>query len=125
MIQLTDQDYELANERGRIEFETKPHAKSARFDRVSGMLVLELYNGCIFSVPARQLQGLEGAADKDIETVELTGFGYGVHWEAFDADFTVHGLMAGWFGNTAHMAPLRAELRALLERAVGDRRDAA
>jgi hypothetical protein len=125
MVELTDEEYEAANERGRTEFETKPHAKSARFDRASGMVTLELYNGCIFSFPARQLQGLENASDDDLDTVEVIGVGYGLHWEPLDADFTVPGLMAGRFGTATYMAPLHARLRAMLEQAIGSHRDAA
>ncbi|TPG17532.1 DUF2442 domain-containing protein [Sphingomonas koreensis] len=125
MAELTDEEYEAANERGRIEFETKPHAKSARFDRASGIVTLELYNGCTFSFPARQLQGLENASDDDLETVELIGVGYGIHWEPLDADFTVPGLMDGRFGTPTFMAPLRARLRTMLEQAIGGHRDAA
>jgi len=125
MAELTDDEYEAANERGRIEFETTPHAKSASFDRATGLVTLDLYNGCTFSFPARQLQGLENASDDDLATVEVIGVGYGVHWAPLDADFTVQGLMAGRFGTAAYMKPLRARLRTLLEQAIGGQRDAA
>ena len=125
MEELTDEDYAAACERGRIEFETKPHAASARFDRRSGMVILELYNGCAFSFPARELQGLEDASDAQLAEVEVIAMGFGVHWEQLDADFTVPGLMAGRFGNAAHMAPRHAKLRAILDRTISDRRDAA
>jgi hypothetical protein len=125
MAELTDDDYEAANERGRMEFETVPHARTASFDRATGMVTLELYNGCTFSFPARQLQGLEDASDDDLDTVEVLGAGYGIHWEPLDADFTVPGLMAGRFGTAAYMASFRARLRAMLEQAVGGHRHAA
>lgn len=125
MAELTDDEYEAANERGRVHFETTPHAKSARFDRSTGMVTLDLYNGCIFSFPARQLQGLEHASDDELAAVEVSGVGYGVHWESLDADFSVPGLMAGMFGTPTYMKPFHARLRALLEQAIGEHRDAA
>ncbi len=125
MVELTDDEYEAACERGRIEFETMPHARSARYDRGTGMVIVDLYNGCVFSFPARELQGLEDASEAELRDVEVIGVGSGLSWEARDADFSVAGLMAGRFGTAAHMAPRRARLRAMLEQAVAGRRNAA
>lgn len=114
MVDLTDDEFEAANERGRVVFETEPHARFARFDAVSGVVVLDLYNGCTFMFPPRLLQGLEDATDEELATVELSPTGFGVHWEALDADFTVGGLLAGRFGNAAYMKRHRERLRAIL-----------
>lgn len=116
MAELTDDDWEAANERGRVLFETEPHAKTVRFDRESGMLVLELFNGCTLSVPARQLQGLSHATDDQLAEVEILGVGYGLHWETLNADFTVPGLANGRFGSAKFMEAPRARLRATLAR---------
>jgi hypothetical protein len=114
MAELTNEDWEAANERGRIVFETEPHAKTARADRASGMIVLELFNGCTLSVPARHLQGLGQATDDQLAEVEITGVGYGLHWETLDADFTVPGLANGQFGSAKFMEAPRARLRSIL-----------
>lgn len=124
MAELTDEEYDAAVERGRIEFVTKPHARTARYDRDTGMMVLELYNGCTFAVPARYLQGLEHASDEQLGKFELSGYGYGLHWEALDADISVPGLLEGIFGTARHMAPFRARLRKAVEE-LEERRDEA
>ncbi len=115
MADITDEELAAATERGRIVFETQPHARSVRHDVRSGMTVVELYNGCTFAFPPRRLQGLETASDADLSAVEVIGRGYGLHWEALDADFTVGGLMAGRFGSPAYMERERARLRAMLD----------
>jgi hypothetical protein len=115
MADITDEELATATERGRIVFETQPHARSVRHDVRSGMTVVELYNGCTFAFPPRRLQGLETASDTDLADVEVIGRGYGLHWEALDADFTVGGLMAGRFGTPAFMERERARLRAMLD----------
>lgn len=125
MDQMTDEEYEAACKRGRVAFETEPHAERARYDRQSGLLILELYNGSSFSVPARDLQGLANASDDVLETVTVLGFGSGVHWESIDADFSVGGLLAGRFGTAAYMAPRRTRLRAILEQVMPGHRQAA
>lgn len=117
MSEVTDQELEAAEARGRMVFETEPHAKAVRHDVASGMTIVDLYNGCTFAFPPRRLQGLEQASDEDLSSVEIVGSGYGLHWEPLDADFTVGGLMAGRFGTAAYMARERARLRAILEEA--------
>jgi hypothetical protein len=56
--------------------------------------------------PARLAQGLESATDDQLAAVEILGDGYGLHWEALDADISIPGLLAGIFGTRAHMARL-------------------
>ena len=104
MADLTDDDIDAATERGRLAGAREPRAASARYDRRLGRVVVELTNGCTFAFPPRLAQDLEHATDDELEGVEILGAGYGLHWEALDADFTVPGLLAGIFGTRAYMA---------------------
>ena len=104
MADLTDAEIEAALERGRIAQQTEPGAISARYDRKSGRIIVELTNGCTFAFPPRMAQGLETASDDELTTVEILGAGYGLHWEALDANLSVPGLLAGRFGTKAYMA---------------------
>ena len=52
---------EAALERGRIARQTEPRAASARYDRKSSRIIVELTNGCTFAFPPRMAQGLEAA----------------------------------------------------------------
>ncbi|MEI7876189.1 MAG: DUF2442 domain-containing protein [Alphaproteobacteria bacterium] len=90
--------------RGRRRAATEPQASSARYDRRTGRVVVELTNGCSFVFPARSLQGMAGASDAELARIEIMGIGYGLHWPALDADFTVPGLLMGIFGTRAWMA---------------------
>lgn len=110
MAELTDEEFDVATDRGRLVAETEPHARAASFDRMTGYLVIELTNGATYNVPARQLQGLEHASDEVIAAVEI-GSGFGLHWEDLDADFTVGGLLMGRFGNDRYMAEFRNRVR--------------
>lgn len=109
MVKLTDSEFEAAIEQGTYVYETVPHASSVRFDRKSERLIIDLTNNCTFAVPARLLQGLEQATHLQIEAFELSCNGYGLHWEALDADFTIHGLLVGGFGTKDHMARLKEQ----------------
>ncbi len=110
MASLTDAQIDAANERGRIVHETQPHARTARYDRASGQIVIELTNGAVYSVPARYLQGLAEATDDQIANLDIGG-GYGLHWDELDADFTVGGLLAGRFGTEQYMKAFRERMQ--------------
>ena len=65
--------------RARIARQTEPRATSARYDRKSGRIIVELTNGCTFAFPPRMAQGLEKASDDELATVEILGAGYPNH----------------------------------------------
>ena len=101
---LTKADYEAAIERGRIFRETVPHAVAARYDAVSGRIVVDLTNGSTFAFFPQYLQGMEHGTPEQFAEVEVLGAGYGLHWESLDADFTVPGLLNGVFGTAKWLA---------------------
>ena len=111
MDNITDREWTTAEERGRLIAETEPHARTARYDQETGLLLIELTNGATYAVPARHLQGLAEATDEQIAAVETDTFGYGLHWEELDADFTVGGLLAGRFGTARYMEDFRKRIR--------------
>ncbi|GAN77696.1 DUF2442 domain-containing protein [Acidisphaera rubrifaciens] len=104
MAELTDAQIDAAAERGRLARLTEPRAASARYDREAGRVIVELTNGCVFAFPPQLAQGLEDATDDQLAAVEILGAGYGLYWEALDADLSVPGLLAGLFGTRAFMA---------------------
>ena len=104
MVDLTDAEIDAARERGRIAQQTEPRAAAARYDGKNSRIIVDLTNGCTFTFPPRMAQGLETATDEELAAVEIMGAGYGLHWEALDADFSVPGLLAGLFGTKAYMA---------------------
>lgn len=106
MAELTKEEYDAAVERGRIADATEPRAKSARFDRKSRRMIVELTNGSTFAFPVELVQFLQDASDAELAAVEVLGRGYGLHWESLNVDFSVPGLMAGIFGTRKYMAQL-------------------
>ncbi|MEB2319541.1 MAG: DUF2442 domain-containing protein [Pseudomonadota bacterium] len=104
MAELTDTAIDAALERGCAARASEPRAVAARFDRASGRVIVDLENGCTFAFPPRLAQGLEGATDDQLASIELLGRGYGLHWEELDVDLSLPGLMAGIFGTKAWMA---------------------
>ena len=104
MAKLIDAQVDAALERGRAARRQEPRAATARYDRRSGRVVVELTNGCTFAFPPKLAQGLETATGEQLSQVEILGSGYGLHWEALDADLSIPGLLAGLFGTKAYLA---------------------
>jgi hypothetical protein len=105
---------------------TEPRARRARYDKRSGRIVIDLTNGCTFAFPARLGQGLADATPEQLAAVEVMPGGYGLRWEALDADLAVPSLVAGIFGSRRWMAELgrqgglvRSERKAASARANG------
>lgn len=106
MVELTDAQIDDALQRGETAALNEPRAASVRYDGKLGRVIVELKNGCTFSFPPHLAQGLETATEAQLAQVEILGGGYGLHWEALDADLSVSGLLAGLFGTKSHMARL-------------------
>jgi hypothetical protein len=85
---------------------TEPRARTARYDKRTGRVVIELTNGCAFAFPAALGQGLSGATAEQLAAVEVMPGGFGLRWEGLDADLAVPSLVAGIFGSKRWMAEL-------------------
>ena len=104
MAELSDAEITAAARRGKLVRANEPRAVAARFDHRRRLIKVDLNNGCTFSFPPELAQGLEAGSDSQLAAVEIIGGGYGLHWEALDADLSVVGLLAGLFGTQAYMA---------------------
>lgn len=111
MVELADTQINAAMERGRVAREIEPRAASARYDKRSGRVIVDLTNGCTFAFPPRLAQGLEEASDDQLAVIEILGMGYGLHWEALDVDLSIPGLLAGIFGTKTFMARRAGQTR--------------
>jgi hypothetical protein len=103
-MDLPDHEIYAAIKRGQAARMNEPRARTARYDRTSGRIIVDLTNGCTFAFPAAMAEGLDTATDAQLAQVELQGAGYGLHWEDLDIDLSVPGLLAGLFGTRAFMA---------------------
>lgn len=84
------------------------HAVAARFDTKTHRVVIELDNGADFSFPPNLAQGLGDSSDADLQQIEISPLGTGLHWPKLDVDLTVDGLLAGVFGSRHWMRELAA-----------------
>jgi hypothetical protein len=93
-----------ARKRGQAEMAQELQAKSVRYDRKTGRIIVDLKNGSTFIFPPKLVKGLAGAAPRDIAEVELGPRGAALFWKKLDRHYSLAGLTAGVFGSKAWMA---------------------
>ena len=101
-----NREYERAKRSAARADRSEPRAQSARYDRRTNRIVVELRNGATFMFPAELAQGLAGASPKDLADVRIIPSGEGLRWPSLDADFSLPNLLAGEFGSKSWMAKL-------------------
>jgi hypothetical protein len=102
--------FEIASQRAEILHKTLPRAVSARYERASGKIVIDLSSKLSIGFSPRDAQGLEHAKPADLEKIEISPSGYGIHFPKLDADLYVPALLEGFLGSTKWMAARLGQL---------------
>jgi len=97
-------DFEQANRRAKELELSIPHAVSARYDRKTGRIVIDLSSKLIVSFSPADVEGLEDASPSQLKEIEISPSGFGIHFAGVDADLYVPGLLEGFLGSKAWMA---------------------
>lgn len=59
-------------------------------------LTVDLMDGRRISTPLAWYPRLAGATQMQLEQWEIIGDGEGLHWEQFDEDLSLEGMLKGW-----------------------------
>ena len=97
-------DFEQANQRAKDLEARIPRAVSADYDRKTGRIVIHLSSKLIVSFSPGDVEGLEDARPSQLNQIEISPSGFGIHFPAVDADLYVPGLLEGFLGSKAWMA---------------------
>ena len=111
------QQFEQAQAAAELANRTEPRALAkppgtgiaAYYEPNDRTITVRLRSGASFRFPVDIVQGLADAETQDLNQVEITPMGDGLHWETLDTDFTIVGLLAGRFGTKKWMAKLQQE----------------
>ena len=110
---ITEQEVREAEARLADELRHTATAIAARYDRGRGRVVIRLNTGLEVMFPPHDAEGLEHATAADLEEIEISPTGLGLHFPRLDADLYVPALLQGLFGSKRWMAARRlAEDRA-------------
>jgi hypothetical protein len=82
----------------------KPRVVAARYDRNMERIVVDLSSKLTVSFSPRDAEGLEDASAADLETIDISPSGFGIHFPQLDADLYVPALLEGFLGSKRWMA---------------------
>ncbi|CAN2536625.1 hypothetical+protein [Methylocapsa aurea] len=105
MADLTKQQFDAATARGEARL-NGPRAESAHYDAGRNRVVIRLTTGIEIGFAPRQVEGLERARAEDLDEIEITPAGLGVHFPKLDADLYIPALLDGVLGSASWMAGL-------------------
>ncbi len=79
-------------------------AVAARYDRRIGRVVIRLNSSLDVAFSPHDVEGLERARPGDLDVIEISPTGLGIHFPKLDADLYVPGLLQGFAGSKRWMA---------------------
>jgi len=103
-------DFEQANQSAKDLAAHMPRAVSAHYDRKSRRIVIHLSSKLIVSFAPGDVEGLEGARPSQLDEIEISPSGFGIHFPSVDADLYVPGLLEGFLGSRRWMASRLGQL---------------
>src|SRR6266852_631222 len=118
---VTRDEAQRANVRaGRLR-DAGPTAVSATYDRRSDRVVVRLTSGIDVGFSPHDTQGLETAKPAQLDLIEISPSGLGLHFPKIDADLYLPALLEGVFGSRRWIAarlPREARSRSAAKSAV-------
>jgi hypothetical protein len=93
-----------ASRRGAERKAAFPAVVAARYDRRIARIVISLDTVLDLSFSPRHAEGFENARPADLDVVEISPSGLGVHFPKIDADIFIPGLLEGLLGSKRWMA---------------------
>jgi hypothetical protein len=95
---------EKANRRAAERKASTPAATAARYDRKADRVILSLNTNLEIMFSPKNAQGLEHAKPSQLEPIEISHSGYGIHFPKLDADLYLPALLEGLLGSRKWMA---------------------
>jgi hypothetical protein len=100
----TTEAFEIASRRAQERVTTLPTALAARYDHRTRRVVIRLSSKLEVAFSPRDAQGLEHATPSQLDKIEITPSGFGIHFPKLDADIYLPALLEGFLGSKQWMA---------------------
>lgn len=101
---IAKDELERATKRARDFSARAPKAISARYDRRLDRVIVHLNSNLDIAFSPKDAEGLEHAKPLQLETIEITPSGFGIHFPKLDADIYLPVLLEGFLGSRKWMA---------------------
>jgi hypothetical protein len=99
-------NFQKANRRAKNLQARIPRAVAAHYDRKSGHIAIHLSSKLTVSFSPRDAQGLEKAKPSQLDEIEISPSGFGIHFPKLDADLYLPSLLEGLLGSKRWMAAM-------------------
>lgn len=99
-----DEQIEHANRQAQTLEASHPQAVSARYDSRTGKIVIHLSSRLDVAFSPQDAEGLEEATPAQLEPIEISPSGFGIHFPKLDADLYLPALLEGFLGSKRWMA---------------------
>jgi len=103
MVDIKKGSFASAKARGEKRLQG-PRAESAQYDDARDRIVVQLTSGVEIAFPPRAAQGLERAKPADLDEIQITPAGLGLHFPKLDAALYVPALLEGVLGSAKWLA---------------------
>lgn len=97
-------NFERANRRAMRLQSSTPRIVGAHYDRTRGQVVIHLSSRMDLSFSPHDAEGLVNAKPAQLEEIEISPSGLGMHFPKLDADLYLPGLLEGLLGSKRWMA---------------------
>jgi mRNA-degrading endonuclease RelE of RelBE toxin-antitoxin system len=104
LIAADHRKFERASRRAQERIATFPTALVARYDHRTRRVVIRLSSGLEVAFSPQDAQGLEHASPSQLDKIEITPSGFGIHFPKLDADLYLPALLEGFLGSKQWMA---------------------
>lgn len=101
---VTRDEVKRANTRAVRRHAAGPTAVAAHYDRRNDRVVVSLSSGIDISFSPRNAQGLDKAKAVELNEIEISPSGLGLHFPKLDADLYLPPLLEGFLGSKRWMA---------------------
>lgn len=97
-MELTDEMFAAANQRGAAQKADFPAAVAARYDQQRDRIIIALTSGLALELSPKQTPGLEHANPADLAPIDISPSGLGIHFPKLDADLYLPAVLEGPLG---------------------------
>ena len=97
-------DVKVANRRGKEILSSTPRAIGAYYDKRTGRIVVQLNTKLDVAFRPQDAQGLADARPSQLEPIEISPSGLGIHFPKLDADIYIPALLEGFLGSKRWIA---------------------
>ena len=103
-MEVSKDAFKAANRQAADRSQNTPIATGARYDRSANRVVIALSSGIEVAFAPRHAQGIERAKPHQLDKIEITPSGLGIHFPKLDADLYLPALLEGFLGSKRWIA---------------------